>query len=158
MVRDMGLFGKKKEEEKISAKSEEFVLKNELETEVENLQKEFRAKQEDLNHISEKIKAVKEEYDSTVSSLMLIKKEFNQKKMELDIAQREYREINEKIKNSKQIKDSKAIDQFNKTDKELSNKMQELEEFTRKYDEIKEKVAQEQSTLHNIKKQQIRFI
>ncbi|EIJ64972.1 hypothetical protein BD31_I2143, partial [Candidatus Nitrosopumilus salaria BD31] len=107
------MFGKKKEEGKISEKSEEFILKNELEDEVENLQKEFRAKQEDLNEITEKINTVKEEYDSTVSSLMLVKKEFNQKKMDLDIVQREYKEISEKIKNTKQIKDSKIIEQFN---------------------------------------------
>jgi len=151
----MGLFGKKKEEEKISEKSEEFVLKNELETEVESLQKEFRVKQEELNDISEKIKTVKEEYDTTVSSIMLIKKEFNQKKMELDIAQREYREINEKIKNFKQIKDSNAINQFNKTNEDLSKKMQELEELTRKHDGVREQVVQEQSTLHSIRKQKI---
>jgi len=151
----MGLFGKKKEEEKISEKSEEFVLKNELETEVENLQKEFRTKQEDLSNIAEKIKAVKEEYDSTVSNLMLVKKEYNQKKLDLDIVQREYREVNEKIKNFKQIKDSKIIEQSNKANEDLAKKTQELEEATRKYDEIQEQIAQEQSTLHNIRKQQI---
>ena len=151
----MGLFGKKKEEGKISEKSEEFILKNELEDEVENLQKEFRTKQEELNEITEKINTVKEEYDSTVSSLMLVKKEFNQKKMDLDIVQREYKEISEKIKNTKQIKDSKIIEQFNKTDEEIAKKKEEIEEYTRKYDEIKEQVTQEQATLHSIRKQQI---
>ena len=151
----MGLFGKKKEEEKISEKSEEFILKNELEAEVENLQKEFRLKQEGLYNITERIKTVKEEYDSTVSSLMLVKKELNQKKMELDTVQREYREVNEKIKHSKQIKDSKTIEQFNRTSEELAKKTQELEESKRKYDEIKEQIMQEQSTLHNIRKQQL---
>ena len=151
----MGLFGKKKEEGKISEKSEEFILKNELEDEVENLQKEFRAKQEELNEITEKINTVKEEYDSTVSSLMLVKKEFNQKKMDLDIVQREYKEISEKIKNTRQIKDSKIIEQFNKTDEEIAKKKEEIEEYTRKYDEIKEQVTQEQATLHSIRKQQI---
>jgi len=151
----MGLFGKKKEEGKISEKSEEFILKNELEDEVENLQKEFRAKQEELNEITEKINTVKEEYDSTVSSLMLVKKEFNQKKMDLDIVQREYKEISEKIKNTKQIKDSKIIEQFNKTDEEIAKKKEEIEEYTRKYDDIKEQVTQEQATLHSIRKQQI---
>jgi len=151
----MRLFGKKKEEEKVSEKSEEFVLKNELETEVENLQKDFRLKQEDLNNITEKIKAVKEEYDSTVSSLMLVKKELNQKKMELDTLQREYREVNEKIKYSKQIEDSKTIEQFNRTNEELAKKTQDLEESKRKYDEIKEQIVQEQSILHNIRKQQL---
>lgn len=151
----MGLFGKKKEEGKISEKSEEFILKNELEDEVENLQKEFRTKQEELNEITEKINTVKEEYDSTVSSLMLVKKEFNQKKMDLDIVQREYKEISEKIKNTRQIKDSKIIEQFNKTDEEIAKKKEEIEEYTRKYDEIKEQVTQEQATLHSIRKQQI---
>ena len=40
----MELFGKKKVEETISDKSEEYVLKEELETEVENIQKKFRIK------------------------------------------------------------------------------------------------------------------
>lgn len=152
----MVLFRKKKENTEVfSKKSEEFVLKNELETEVENLQNEFGAKQEELNGISEKIKTVKEEYDSTVSSLMLVKKEFNQKRMDLDIAQREYKEIREKMKNFDQIKNLKTINQFNKTDEEISKKTQELEEFTKKYHEIKEQVSQEQSTLYNIRKAQL---
>ncbi len=46
----MGLFGKR--EEVISDKSEEYVLKEELETEVENIQKEFRTKQDELNEHS----------------------------------------------------------------------------------------------------------
>ena len=45
----MGLFGKKKEkEDEISKSSEEFVLKEELEKEVEQLQVNFRKKQEEL--------------------------------------------------------------------------------------------------------------
>ena len=78
----MGLFGKKKEEfEEIitDEKSEEIILKEELEVEVEKLQKEFRAKQEEIKENEQKLKSVKEEYDSTVTSLMEIKKETNQK-------------------------------------------------------------------------------
>ncbi|MDH5569631.1 MAG: DNA repair protein, partial [Nitrosopumilus sp.] len=79
----MGLFGKKKKEEveTISQNSEEYVLKEELESEVEKLQQEYRAKQSELEEITQKIKSVKEEYDSTVENLMLVKKELNQKKM-----------------------------------------------------------------------------
>ena len=113
----MGFFGKKKEVE--IEKNDESILKEELETEVENLQNEFRIKQEEIVKITEKIQTVKEEYDTTVSNLMSIKKEFNQKKMELDIVQREYRETREKIKNSQQIKDTKSINEFNKTEKEF---------------------------------------
>ena len=111
----MGFFSKKKEEE--DKKDEESILKVELETEVEQLQKEFRIKQEEITKITEKIETVKSEYDTTVSNLMSIKKEFNQKKMELDVVQREYRETREKIKNSQQIKDTKSINEFNKTEK-----------------------------------------
>ena len=92
----MGLFGKKKVEEPISDKSEEHILKEELETEVEKIQKEFRIKQDELNDITHKIKTVKEEYNYVVSNLMVVKKEINQKKMELDVVQREHREIKEK--------------------------------------------------------------
>ena len=98
---------------------DESILKEELETEVEKLQTEFRTKQEEITKVTEKIQTVKEEYDSTVTNLMMVKKEFNQKKMELDVVQREYREIREKIKNAQQIKDTKSINEFNKTEKEF---------------------------------------
>ena len=85
----MGFFGKKKVGETISEKSEEYVLKEELETEIESIQNEFRTKQEELNDIAQKNQAVKEEYNTTVSNLMLVKKELNQNKMESDVIQRE---------------------------------------------------------------------
>jgi len=151
----MGFFGKKKVEEETSENSEESVLKTELESEVENLQKEFREKQQGLDDITEKITSVKEEYDSTVSSLMLVKKELNQKKMELDIIKREYRETLEKNKKSELIKDTESIDKFKKTQGEHSKIKEEMDEFTKKYEKIKEQVSQEQVTLHNIKKQQL---
>ena len=154
----MGLFGKKKvDDELISENSEEYVLKEELETEVENIQNEFRAKQEELNDITQKIQTVKGEYDTTVSNLMSVKKEINQKKMELDVVLREHKEIREKIKNSEQIKDTESISKYNKTEESLSRIKQELEETTIEYKKIKEQVAQEQSVLHSIKKQQIEY-
>jgi len=55
----MGFFGKKKEEE--NKKDDESILKRELETEVEQLQKEFRIKQEEITKITEKIETVKTE-------------------------------------------------------------------------------------------------
>ena len=95
----MGLFGKKKEQtdESVSEKSEERVLKEALETEVENLQKEFRAKQEEIENITKKIQSVKEEYDIATSNLMAVKKESNQKKMELDTIYLEYKNVKSKI-------------------------------------------------------------
>ncbi len=92
----MGLFGKKKVEETIPEKSEEHEQKEELKTEVENIQNEFRTKQEELNGITQKIQTVKEEYSTIVSNLMLVKKELNQNKMESDVIQREYKEIRDK--------------------------------------------------------------
>ena len=70
----MGLFGKKKVEETIDKKSEEYVLKEELESEVEKLQKEFREKEGEIANFTEKINSVKIEYDTTVTNLMLVKK------------------------------------------------------------------------------------
>ncbi len=153
----MGLFGKKKVGEVISDKSEEYVLKEELETEVGDIQNEFRTKQQDLNDITHKIQTVKEEYNNTVSNLMQIKKEINQKKMELDIAQLEYMKIREKIKNAEKIEDSKSVSEFNETKQSLSKIKQDLEGVMEEYDKIKEQVLQEQTTLHNIKKQQIEY-
>jgi len=153
----MGFFGTKKVGEAISKKSEEYVLKEELETEIESIQNEFRAKQEELNDITQKIQTVKEEYNTTVSNLMLVKKELNQKKMESDVIQREYKGIRDKIKNAEQIKDSKSVSEFNKTKGNLSKTKQELNAATNEYDKIKKQIAQEQSALHSIKKQQIEY-
>ena len=154
-MRDMGLFGKKKVEETISDKSEESRLKEGLE--IENIQNEFRTKQEELNDIKHKILTVKEEYNNTVSNLMRVKKEINQKKMELDVVQREYKGIREKIKTYEQIKDSESVREFDKTKGSFSKIKQELEKVTEEHNKIKEQVVEEQSTLHNIKKQQIEY-
>ncbi|MGY5148582.1 MAG: DNA repair protein [Candidatus Nitrosopumilus sp. bin_68KS] len=153
----MGLFGKKKEEEveKIPQSSEEYILKEELESEVEKLQKEFRTKQTELDSITEKIQSVKKEYDSTVGNLMLVKKELNQKKMEHDIIQRECKEMGERIKNAEKIKDSKSIEEFKQTEENLEKLKQELVEFTKKQDEMKAEIEQNKIELHNIRKQQI---
>ena len=148
----MGFFGKKKVE---TQEENESILKEEVEGEVEKLQNELGTKQEEIIKITEKIQTVKEEYDTTVSNLMLIKKEFNQKKMELDIVQREYRETREKIKNSQQIKDTKSINEFNKTEKEFKKIKEELDKMTKKHDEIKEQITKGQSSLHGIRKQQV---
>ncbi|MGY5143845.1 MAG: DNA repair protein [Candidatus Nitrosopumilus sp. bin_32a] len=150
----MGFFGKKKAED-IPDNSAEVTLKTELEAEVEKLQTEFREKQTEIDEINQRINTVKEEYSSTVGSLMLVKKELNQKKMELDIIQREYRETREKAKKAELIKDSKSVEEFNKTKGDHSKIKEELDEFTKKHDEIKEQIEQEQSVLHNIKKQQV---
>ena len=149
----MGFFGKKKEEE--NKKDDESILKGELETEVEQLQKEFRIKQEEITKITEKIETVKTEYDTTVSNHMSIRKEFNQKKMELDIVQREYRETREKIKNSQQIKDTKSINEFNKTEKEFKKIKEELDKMTKEHEKIKNEITNGQTSLHGIRKQQV---
>ena len=149
----MGFFGKKKKVE--IEKNNESILKEELETGVESLQNEFRTKQEEMTTITEKIQSVKEEYDTTVSNLMSIKKEFNQKKMELDIVQREYRETREKNKNAQQIKDTKSINEFNKTEKDFKKIKEELDEMIKEHKEVKEQIVKGQSTLHGIRKQQI---
>ena len=154
----MGLFGKKKEQadERISEKSEEVVLKEALETEVENLQKEFRAKQEEIENITEKLHKVKEEYDIATSNLMAIKKESNQKKMELDTIYLEYKNVKSKISNAdeKLNKNKKSYDELDKVESNLTKMRHDLEKITKEYDEIKEKTIEEQSTLHKIQTQQ----
>jgi predicted nucleic acid-binding Zn-ribbon protein len=149
----MGFFGKKKEVE--IEENNESILKEELETEVESLQNEFRVKQEEIIKITEKIQTVKEEYDTTVTNLMLIKKEFNQKKMELDIVQREHRETREKIKNAQQIKDTKTIDEFNKTENNFKKIKEELDKITKEHKQMKDEIVKGQTTLHGIRKQQV---
>ncbi len=153
----MGLFAKKKTEETISDKSEEYVLKEELETEVENIQKEFRIKQEELDEIIQKIKTVKEEYNYIVSNLMVVKKEINQKKMQLDVVLLEHKRISEKIRNFEQIKDSKSVSEFNKTEENFSKMKQELEKVKKEHEEINEQILQKQSLLHSVKNQQIEY-
>ena len=155
----MGLFGKKKEQadEKRTEKSEEVVLKEALETEVENLQKEFRAKQEEIENITERLHKVKEEYDIATSNLMAVKKESNQKKMELDTIYLEYKNIKSKISSAdeKLNKNKKSYDELDKVESNLTKMRHDLEKITKEYDEIKEKIIEEQSTLHKIQTQQI---
>ena len=153
----MGLFAKKKIEETISDKSEEYALKEELETEVENIQKEFRIKQEELDEIIQKIKTVKEEYNYIVSNLMVVKKEINQKKMQLDVVLLEHKRISKKIRNFEQIKDSKLVSEFNKTEENFSKMKQELEKVKKEHEEINEQILQKQSLLHSVKNQQIEY-
>ncbi len=155
----MGLFGKKKEQadERTYEKSEELVLKEALETEVENLQKEFRTKQEEIENITEKLQRVKEEYDIATSNLMSIKKESNQKKMELDTIYLEYKDIKSKISNidERLNKNKKSVEELDKVESNLIKMKHELEKITKEYDEIKEKTVEEQSSLHKIQTQQI---
>src|SRR3989338_10336070 len=154
----MGLFGKKKEQidERISEKSEEGVLKEALETEVIDLQKEFRVKQEEIENITEKLHKVKEEYDIATINLMSVKKESNQKKMELDTIYLEYKNVKSKISNAdeKLNKNKKSYDELDKVESNLTKMRHELEKITKEYDEIKEKTIEEQSTLHKIQTQQ----
>ena len=155
----MGIFGKKKEQldEIISEKSEELVLKEALETEVENLQKEFRTKQEEIENITEKLQSVKEEYDIATSNLMSVKKESNQKKMELDTIYLEYKNIKLKISNADERlnKNKKSSEELDKAESNLIKIKHDLEKITKEYDEIKEKIAEEKSSLHKIQTQQI---
>ena len=75
--------------------------------------------------------------------------------MELDLVQREHREIREKIKNAKQIKDSKSINEFNNTEKEFKKIKEELDEMIKEHSKIKNEIIKGQTTVHNIRKQQI---
>ncbi len=152
----MGFFSRRNADGVISEKSEEHKQKEEIKT-IENIQNEFTTKQEELNGITEKIQTVKEEYNTIVSNLMSVKKELNYKNIEIDAVQREYKKIREKITNSKQIKDSKSISEFNKTEESLSKIKQKLREITEEYGQIKKQVSQEQSILHNIRNQHIEY-
>ncbi len=145
----MGLFVKKKVEETISDKSEEYVLKEELETEVENIQKEFRIKQEELNEITQKIKTVKEEYNYIVSNLMVVKKEINQQKMELDVVSLEHRRISKKIKNFEQIKDSNDVSEFNKSEEDATDDDFEDQQVSQEIDQQNDHL--EHTTEHRVK-------
>ena len=75
--------------------------------------------------------------------------------MELDIVQREYRETREKNKNAKQIKDTKSISEFNKTEKEFKKMKEDLTKMIKEHNEIKEQIVKGQSSLHGIRKQQV---
>ncbi|MCE9616924.1 MAG: DNA repair protein, partial [Nitrosarchaeum sp.] len=140
----------------VSEKSEEVILKEALETEVEDLQKEFRTKQEEIENITEKLHRVKEEYDIATSNLMSVKKESNQKKMELDTIYLEYKNVKSKISNADERlnKNKKSYDESDKVESNLTKMKQDLEKITKEYDEIKEKIAVEQSSLHKIQTQQ----
>jgi chromosome segregation ATPase len=155
----MGLFGKKKEQvEEIHAiKSEEQILREALESEVEELQKEFRKNQDEIKNITTKMQSVKEEYDSVINNLMLIKKESNLEKMELDSIRREYRDIKSKINDAteKITANKDSSDEQDKTKSNILKMKQELEKLEREHDEIKKNIKIEESTLQEIHTQQI---
>jgi predicted nucleic acid-binding Zn-ribbon protein len=73
----------------------------------------------------------------------------------LDVVQREYRETRERIKNTQQIKDTKSINEFNKTEKEFKRIKQELDQMIKEQNGVKDEIAKGQKTLHGIRKQQI---
>lgn len=154
----MGIFGKKKEpiEDQVSKKSEEFVLKEALEIEVENLQKEFRVRQEEIENITKKLQSVKEEYDTATSNLMAVKKESNQKKMELDTTYLEYKNIKLKINDADQrlSKNKNSIDELDKVESNIIKFKQEFEKITKEYEQVKEKTIKEQLSLQEIQTQQ----
>lgn len=151
----MGLFGKKKDE--TDEKSEEVVLKEALETEVESLQKEFRTKQDEIESITKKLQSVKEEYEIATSNLMALKKESNQKKMEIDTIYLEYKDIRSKIADAEQrfAKNKRAIEEIDKAESNFAKTNQELENIKKEYDGIKEKITTEQLSLHEIRRQKI---
>ena len=155
----MGLFEKKKEQadERIAKKNEEVILKEALGTEVIELQKEFRAKQEEIENITKKIQSVKEEYDIATSNLMSVKKESNQKKMELDTIYLEYKDIKSKINNidERLNNNKKSVEELDKVESNLTKMKHNLEKITNEHDAIKEKITEEQSSLHKIVAQQI---
>jgi chromosome segregation ATPase len=157
----MGLFGKKKEEEYVitDEKSDEAILKEELEEEVGKLQKQFRTIQEEIKENERKVQAVKEEYDSTVANLMEIKKETNQRKMELDVVKREYRDTKQKIEgvDEKYKENKKLTVELEKTETDLKNSKKEIEVLIKKDIEIKEKISEGQSILHEIKLKEIQI-
>jgi chromosome segregation ATPase len=156
----MGLFGKKKEQidDVKPEKSEERVLKEALETEVENLQKEFRAKQEELEIITTKLQSVKEEYDIATTNLMSVKKESNQKKTELDMIYLEYKDIKAKLTSAdeKLNKNKKTVEEVEIIETNLTKREQELEKCIKEHNEIKEKITEDQSNLYEINAQQIK--
>ena len=151
----MGFFGKKKDE--TDEKSEENVLKEALEIEVESLQKEFRTKQDEIESITKKLQSVKEEYEIATSNLMALKKESNQKKMEIDTTYLEYKDIRSKIADAEQkfSKNKRAIEEIDKAESNFAKTNHELENIKKEYDEIKEKITAEQLSLHEIRRQKI---
>ena len=154
----MGLFGKKEDEgkEKVeSQKSEETILKEELDEEVKNLQQEFRKKVEEIKENEKKLNRVKDEYDLTVSNLMELKKETNLKKMELDIVKREHKEIQLKIEEAakKNEKNIKLINELEKNESNLKNVKQELEKSILENNKINEKISIGQAKLQELKEE-----
>jgi len=153
------LFGRKEKtisEKSYKGKSEEETLKEMLEEEVENLQKNFRIKINEVKENEQKLNAVKEEYDSTVTNLMELKKEVNQKILELDVVKREYKDIRQKIEEAgkNEQKNKVIVNEIEKNEINLKNIKQELEKLAKKESEIKDRISEAQSKLQEVKLQQ----
>jgi len=152
------LFGRKEKiiKNETSIKSEEIILKEGLEDEIQELQKIFRAKQEEIKDNEEKLNSVKKEYDHTVSSLMELKKESNQKILELDVVKREYKDLRKKIEEEveKLQKDKSIVNEIEKNELHLKNVKQELEKLSKMESEISKKISEGETALYKIKLQE----
>jgi hypothetical protein len=152
------LFGRKEKiiKNETSIKSEEVILKEGLEDEIQELQKIFRAKKEEIKDNEEKLNSVKKEYEHTVSSLMELKKEANQKNFELDVVKREYKDLRKKIEDGveKLQKDKSIVNEIEKNELHLKNVKQELEKLSKMESEISKKVSEGETVLYKIKLQE----
>ena len=155
----MELFGRKEKRpnDVVSLKkSEEEILKKGLEDEIQELQKIYRVRQEEIKENEVNLHSVKEEYDSTVTSLMEIKKESNQKILELDVVKREYKDIRKKNEESveKVQENNRIINEIEKNKRHIKKVKQEIEELAKKENEILGKISEGQAKLHEIKLQE----
>ena len=58
-------------------------------------------------------------------------------------------------RNAQQIKDTKTIDEFNKTENNFKKIKEELDKITKEHKQMKDEIVKGQTTLHGIRKQQV---
>lgn len=154
----MGLFKRaKKEEEKISDMTSEFVNKEEPNPRILEQDIVIKENQEKLDEITSRLASVKEEYDSIVGNLMSVKREYNEKKSALESINQEYQKIKSEIEqNESKLQQSKNVSEnILKSQKNIEDLKKEESKIKEEYEKIKQKITESQTTLHEIKNQQI---
>lgn len=175
----MRLFKKSKKEEPdqiatsgVKVKSPKEIKEEQVQNELEYLEKELKVKSESYESISNKLSSVKEEYDTAVDNLMSAKKELNEKKDQIIAINKEHDALSSKLNSMKgslesiekelKVKSSKLQEsqqlnnkavstnaEIDKTDKELAELKKKLEESQAVYDKIEMKKTEAETELHN---------
>lgn len=149
----MGLFDRISKKDTYAKGSDEYILKEELEAEVEQLQGRLRDGHAELEGVLGKLEKVRAEYDEIVTNLMLVKKETNQKKMELDTLQKKFKTV--RTDRPEGPVHAGGLADVSGAQAALSRTQQDLRQAASQLAKVRSESAREQEQLHSVRSQRI---